>query len=769
MHKITSKWFYCFFIIALIFFLTSVEKPLSTDVYAEIYQDDDLPVSVEGLTAQAKSDSENKYFIIFYEGFRSGRLEMSSFDANGSFEVVWNTGIDVTNYNDHINQYYYNGEGKFEFIGTYHRITDKTDEILVSNVDIYDNSGNVVFKANVDENTKSEVVTRKLVSCGDLSAIYDDSYFVKNPSVESLELAKLSAVASESAYHSPNAFLENCGFMDIYEADSFTGYDNYGSSRPELPDNVRYTIGRKWIGLNKEEMLHVVIIRGTTGVEEWASNFDLSKLTSTYANQFKNPAESIEKELDRYVLTIPEKTKIWITGHSRGAAVANLLANNLSSKYNVYCYTFASPKTKRSGGSTQYDKTIFNYVNEDDTVPKVPPGYHRFGIDFKYSPSKQMKDTYEKLTGQEYKKTIGQAHSMDMYWSMVETLIEQQNSLIVLNKTFVSLYPSGSFTLKATNGFGGEVDVIWKSSNSDVAKVTEKGAVLALTVGKAIISARVGNNKVICEITVEEPSIKLNKSSATIYINGNRTVQLVPSIKGAKKKVKWSTSNKRIATVTSNGKVTGKNAGTVTITAKANGKSATCKVIVKKKKKVEASATEKRKIKKLISRFDIPVGFLGNPGMYVGEKPKGLTSPFITACSAFNVNQKYWKESNSHDEYGGYGEFIIKESYVKAESRKLFGKTCSVSALPKDEKGSYLLASHKGKNVIISGWSSPYIMYSKIKNISSRRAKTFDVRVDYYMKNHDNSSVKKTMTVVYQVKVAPKSYYGYYVKGVLFV
>lgn len=197
---------------------------------------------------------------------------------------------------------------------------------------------------------------------------------------------------------------------------------------------------------------------------------------------------------------------------------------------------------------------------------------------------------------------------------------------------------------------------------------------------------------------------------------------------------------------------------------------ATSKTTVKKRGKL--SAAKKAKIKKLISRFHTPVGFLGNPAMDVGEKPKGLTNSFITACSAFNVNQKYWKESNSDDEYGGYGEFIIKESYVKAAARKLFGKTCSVSALPNDKKGSYLLASRKGKNVVISGWSSPYKMYSKIKSISPRRAKTFDVRVDYYAKSsydYSTEKSKKTMTVVYQVKAAPKSYYGYYVTGIRFI
>lgn len=77
-------------------------------------------------------------------------------------------------------------------------------------------------------------------------------------------------------------------------------------------------------------------------------------------------------------------------------------------------------------------------------------------------------------------------------------------------------------------------------------------------------------------------TIKLNKKSTTIYIN--KSVQLKATVKGTKAKVRWSTGNKKIATVNARGKVTGKKAGTVTITAKANGKTAKCKISVKKKR-----------------------------------------------------------------------------------------------------------------------------------------------------------------------------------------
>ena len=73
--------------------------------------------------------------------------------------------------------------------------------------------------------------------------------------------------------------------------------------------------------------------------------------------------------------------------------------------------------------------------------------------------------------------------------------------------------------------------------------------------------------------------VKLNKTKATIYVGKTVTLKL----KNNKNKIKWSSSNKKVATVTSKGKVKGKKAGKATITAKVGKKKYKCKVTVKKK------------------------------------------------------------------------------------------------------------------------------------------------------------------------------------------
>ena len=73
--------------------------------------------------------------------------------------------------------------------------------------------------------------------------------------------------------------------------------------------------------------------------------------------------------------------------------------------------------------------------------------------------------------------------------------------------------------------------------------------------------------------------VKINKTKASIYVG--KTVQL--KITGTKKKITWKSSNKKVATVTSNGKVKGIKKGTAKITATVSKKKYTCKVTVKEK------------------------------------------------------------------------------------------------------------------------------------------------------------------------------------------
>ena len=79
--------------------------------------------------------------------------------------------------------------------------------------------------------------------------------------------------------------------------------------------------------------------------------------------------------------------------------------------------------------------------------------------------------------------------------------------------------------------------------------------------------------------TVSAAKPKLNKSKVTLYVGNKVTLK----VKGTKAKVRWSSSKKKVATVSAKGMVMAKSKGTAKITAKVASKKLTCKVTVKNK------------------------------------------------------------------------------------------------------------------------------------------------------------------------------------------
>ena len=96
--------------------------------------------------------------------------------------------------------------------------------------------------------------------------------------------------------------------------------------------------------------------------------------------------------------------------------------------------------------------------------------------------------------------------------------------------------------------------------------------------------------------TVTAKTPKLNTKSITLTVGKSKQLK----VKNTKKKIKWSTSSKKIAKVSKKGKVTAVKKGSCKITAKVAGKKLVCKVTVKAKPKkggsggsAQATTTEK--------------------------------------------------------------------------------------------------------------------------------------------------------------------------------
>ena len=176
----------------------------------------------------------------------------------------------------------------------------------------------------------------------------------------------------------------------------------------------------------------------------------------------------------------------------------------------------------------------------------------------------------------------------------VQTPSEIKVNKITLNKTTASVTKGKTLQLTATvtPGNATNKEVKWSTSNKNVAMVSPSGLVTAKSAGTTTITctAQDGSGvKATCKITVKNPVVKvtkvtLNKTTATLAPKETLTLKAtVTPTNATNKAVTWKSSNTKIATVSSSGKVTAKAAGTVTITCRAkdgSGKKATCKITV---------------------------------------------------------------------------------------------------------------------------------------------------------------------------------------------
>ena len=161
----------------------------------------------------------------------------------------------------------------------------------------------------------------------------------------------------------------------------------------------------------------------------------------------------------------------------------------------------------------------------------------------------------------------------------VQALVKAEvKDTLTFAKPKVTLYKGQKKTQTAT--VTGKVQApVYTSSNRKIATVDKKtGKVTAKAAGKVTITAKSGSLKATYTVTVKNPTLKLTKTSATVKVGKTTkiTAKAIPS-----GKITYKSSNKKIATVSSNGTVKGIKKGTAKITVTCNGVSKTFKVTVK--------------------------------------------------------------------------------------------------------------------------------------------------------------------------------------------
>lgn len=260
-----------------------------------------------------------------------------------------------------------------------------------------------------------------------VSYTMDYKYFFLDNKTYYPNLAVISSILSADAYDDVYLTLDNNPYSTTIET-SLRDWMHYYHMKNYVNYDLTYTYGDQHIsemhvasrevtqsGITKN--IICVVIRGTNGtLSEWQSNFDIGT-TALFHNDpnwtnsnnhqgFDITANRLNDCLDEYIeeYASDKNNVIWITGHSRGGALANILAaKRIDEGDRVFAYTFASPATTTyiSPDTEEKYDCIFNLINEDDYVVKLPLmdwDFKRYGVDKLASVNDSYKAEWNDLT-----------------------------------------------------------------------------------------------------------------------------------------------------------------------------------------------------------------------------------------------------------------------------------------------------------------------------------------------------------------------------------
>ena len=143
-----------------------------------------------------------------------------------------------------------------------------------------------------------------------------------------------------------------------------------------------------------------------------------------------------------------------------------------------------------------------------------------------------------------------------------------------------------------------DVKVSYASTDEAVATVDKDGRVQVLQPGECDITTtlmqdgeKVTEKTTYVKAFYEVESITLDSSEGKLTVGNSHTIKatVAPEEVAAETTIEWSSSNEKVATVDSNGKVTAVSSGNATITATAGEESANYEVTVEQPKKVTTS------------------------------------------------------------------------------------------------------------------------------------------------------------------------------------
>ena len=250
-----------------------------------------------------------------------------------------------------------------------------------------------------------------------LNFAWDRSWFSRPPGEYNHELARLCCFLSDASY-SLDADGNPADLAACYGrlgADKSSIRWHYGLDYSDEQGNDQCAYSLATVPLPDGSPLVILTVRGTpAGNNEWLSNLNIANSKESQKGKKKSGKKSrkaadagqetqaasppelldyhegflkAEQEILRALLdytadlkTPAGRIKLLITGHSRGAAVANIIGSHIVQQdlydtQNCYIYTIACPNvttfSEEVAKSPDFD-FIWNIINAEDVVPAIP-------------------------------------------------------------------------------------------------------------------------------------------------------------------------------------------------------------------------------------------------------------------------------------------------------------------------------------------------------------------------------------------------------------
>jgi len=133
----------------------------------------------------------------------------------------------------------------------------------------------------------------------------------------------------------------------------------------------------------------VIVFRGTDDAGDWLVNLNSISTNTPHGpihRGFFQGYAALQPQILKALETKENLEHLWITGHSLGGALALVCAYDLEENHNYEIdgiITFGQPMVARSQLASHLDDHFFqryaHFVNDNDIVPRVPPGHSYCG------------------------------------------------------------------------------------------------------------------------------------------------------------------------------------------------------------------------------------------------------------------------------------------------------------------------------------------------------------------------------------------------------